>query len=426
MCSIDEYNVLCLLINIVLWISAFIVYSIKSGYFGVGNAILLFYSFLSIFSFHLFYSSYSWMFNSLQLFPFIYLFIMILLASYPILVIKERYLKKITHPSPLLFNTVCLFIIIFSFFKLPSMISSIQENMLAIIIEETAGAQAYSISTGEYVSKTSSEGDLLSVLSGMCCSVSLAFLGYYITKRKKNRIILIGLIVSSLMQPLYGISHGSRSSIASFVLNFIFVMLFIRGTVSKNIKLKIYKFFISVTVILLIPFFAVTVSRRSGDIEMSALSIERYFAEGPLRFNNYGLDAGGIRYGDNTIVIFKKLVGLDPAMYYQGRLMKYRSMKIDESVFYTFVGDFTLDFGAFGAIILFCFSAVVFRKFIYVKNGQMEFWQYLLAYILIVSCLGYYQFPFGRETGNAQLIMFLFLIILFWCDGLIRKKSFKI
>lgn len=423
MISIEENNIFCLSTNIVLWFLIFVIYQYKIRYFGIGSAILLFYLMIAISAVHLFYSPYSWMFGPLNLFAFFYLAIMIILAIYPILALKEKKLQQISSPTPLLFNTVCIIIIFFSFAKFPSTLLSIKENFLAIIIDESAGAQAYGASTGGYVSKSASEGDIVSIISGMCCGVSMSFLCYYLTKKKKNKLILLGLILSSLMMPLYGITNGSRSGIASFIINFIFILIFIRGTISKEIRQKIYRYFSIAAVILLIPFFTVTLSRRSGDLEMSVLSIERYFAEGPLRFNNYGLDAGGIRYGDNTIVAFKKVAGLDPAMYYKGRLMKYRNMKIDESVFYTFVGDFTLDFGPLVAFMIFILLAIIFRRLLYIRKGKFEFWQYLLAYVLITSCLGYYQFPYGRETGNVQLIMFLLLIILFWCDSKINRYS---
>ncbi len=103
---------------------------------------------------------------------------------------------------------------------------------------------------------------------------------------------------------------------------------------------------------------ALTISRFALSEGGAYFQVERYIGQANLNFNNYCLDAGGIRYGDRTCNVFKKLLLFDnvPNDIMSTRA-KYSHMKIDDGSFYTFVGDFVLDFGPiFGALILIIFS----------------------------------------------------------------------
>ena len=52
-----------------------------------------------------------------------------------------------------------------------------------------------------------------------------------------------------------------------------------------------------------------------------------------LFFNNYGLDADGIRYGDRTANLFKQIIWDDTPHNYMERRDKYPHLKIDDYYF---------------------------------------------------------------------------------------------
>lgn len=420
----NDWSNVYLVANVLLWVTTFIIYQYKKRYFGVGSGILLLYTCISIAAIHLYNSKeYSHMFESLSMFPFIYLFGMILLVSSPILVMKEKNLHRIEPPSLYFFNTVCIVIILFVFIGLPKTISVVHENLALIIWDEGAGREFYGESASEYISKAKSEMNVLSIFCNICCSCSFIFFCYYLTWQDKNKLILIGLCIGALSSPLFSISSGGRLSTASFLVNAVFMLIFIRNILPIRLKWRIIRTFSMLFLLLLIPFFAITLSRSKGDMEKTALSIERYGAEGVLRFNNYGLDAGGIRNGDYTVVAFKKMLGLNPAMYYKGRLEKYAHLKLDESMFYTFVGDFTLDYGPVLAVLIFIITAFFFRKCLRQRGGSITFHQLLMFYLLMTGCLGYFQFPLGREFGNLQMISHLMLALIFKLEYDFRKRK---
>lgn len=58
-----------------------------------------------------------------------------------------------------------------------------------------------------------------------------------------------------------------------------------------------------------------------------------------LVFNNYGMDANGIRYGDRTAPLIRKLLGLKTSTNYYERRFVYSKMLVNDSYFITFIGD---------------------------------------------------------------------------------------
>ena len=406
-----EWGNFCLIINIIIWLFTFIIFQYKTKYFGVGSGILLFYSIISLLAWGLYNETFSD--AKITLFPFIYLYGMIILAAYPILSIKERAIRNIIPPNPKLFKLVCIGIIAFSFVSLPNTIILIRENIFSIILDTTAGAELYSDKTAAMMTRQSSGINLIPILGGVCGNIAIVFFMYYLTLENRNKTILICLGISALIGPISGIANGGRAGMAMFLLNSSFLFLFIRKFISPNLKKKVSRIIVIAGIILLIPFFALSLSRNNGDQSKTLTMVESYLSQGFLWFNTDALDPGGTREGDYTAVAFKYIAGLKPAMYYSGRINKYPHLKIDESVFYSFVGDFTLDYGPIAAVVIFIVTAIFFKKCLHHKNSSITFQQYLMFYLLMVGCLGYFQFPLGREDGNLVMIGLLTLALIF-------------
>jgi len=338
---------------------------------------------------------------------------MIILASYPILSIKERGIRRIIPPNHKVFKLVCIVIIVFSFVSLPNTIISIHDNLIKIILDNSYGSEVYGKQTLAVTTKTTSQFNILAILGGMCGQVAIIFFMYCLTLEKRNRFLLCGLGISSLIGPLGSVANGGRFSLAVFIFNSTFLFVFIRRFISPSLRSKVTKIILIIGIILFIPFMAITISRNNGDYDKSIRMIGDYISQGFIHFNNYGLDAGGTREGDYTAVVFKYVTGMNPAMYYSSRLSKYSHMKLDETVFYTFVGDFTLDYGPILAFLIFLLTSLFFKRCLKIRNNEISFQQYLMFYLLMVGCLGYFQFPLGRTDGNLVIIILIMLSFLF-------------
>lgn len=422
----NTWNNVLLVFNALLWSITFLLYQRKKKRFGVGSGILLLYTCVSVIGIHVYNSPYaSRMFNDLTIFPFIYLYVMINIVLFPIMYIESKKVIKIKHPTSLLFNVVVIIIIILSLYDIVDVFYNLSSGVILLFVDESYGREAYQNILDKTQYSSDSSIDVLGVMSNVAKGISPPFMLYYLVLEKKNKCLFIGLVISSLVMPLYAISVGSRWILAIFLFNMLFGYLFINKFMSNKNKNRMRVFALSFGILLLVPFYLVTYSRSLGDFKKSMFSIERYISEGFIRFNNYGLDAGGCRNGDYTTVLFKEFLTLKPAKTYIDRVDRYSKMKINESVFYTYVGDFTLDYGPIFAFVIFLFTSFVYLIVFQVKNNCMSFCQYLMFYLLMVGCLGYYQFPLGRIDGNLQLIALLILSIIFKIDDFFYGRKYR-
>lgn len=424
-------NDLLLYFNAFLWGGTFLFYQRIKTSFGVVSGILLLYFIIALLDIHLFDNIYSvGVFKDLKIFPYIYLYILIVLSCYPLLKVERSNILYIQEPSRKIFNVVCVGLIALSLFNVADLISRVSDGLFLLFIDSEYGKEAYNMVAANYTSASSSKNlmdyNYIGILSNVAKAISPLFLVYYLTVENKNKYILIGLLFSSLLNPLVGISSGSRGALVMFSVNMLFLFLLVRKILPSNLERKIRRGLMIIGLALLIPFLAVTVSRNEGDLNRALYSLERYSAESFLRFNNYCLDANGCRNGDYTIPVVKELLGFPTARDYYARLQKYYYMKIDESVFYTFIGDFVLDYGPIYAIVIIFILSLLFGVALKIRKRRLLFHQYIIYYILMVGCLGYYQFPWGRIEGNLQLLVLLFLSLLFKFDyerSILRAKK---
>ena len=410
-------------INAFVWILVFIYFRIKRPCWGLTHIILLLYTSIAVVSFHLFlyYPYASQMFNELKLFPYVYLFVMLMLGLYPILALERKKIYIIQRPRKMLFYSVCSVLVLLSLYKIEDLFLDIGDGLLMLFVDSDAGKEAYNKGAAIFTTDTSS-GDLskqidyMAVLANLSRTIIPVLWLYYFSESKRNNFLFYTLTICMLFFPLNAIASGSRHALIVFGLALIAGFFIIKNTLTYHMIRMAKKLLLFLTVILLIPFVLVSMSRSSGDMEYTLYGMERYFAESFIRFNNHGLDANGIRNADRTMTLFKNVVGLETAKNYPERIYKYRNMTIDESLYISYVGDFTLDFGPIVSFIIFLFFSLFFRKRLFVRNGVLLFHQYVLLYILMKVNLGFFLYLFPDTFGNAELIALIILYLLFKID----------
>jgi hypothetical protein len=188
---------------------------------------------------------------------------------------------------------------------------------------------------------------------------------------------------------------------------------------TPKLKKVILNIFTMITGLVLVSFFAITIGRVSLSGNNMSYSLQSYASQSFLNFNNYGLDAGGTREGDRTATLFKKMLGFRTANNYQERRQMYSHMKMNDAIFYTFIGDFTLDYGPQWAFVILLICSLLFMKALSTKRNY-DFAQLLLFFLLYQICMtGFTLFTYSSFGGNLKLI--LTLLICF-----IIKKTTKI
>ena len=192
---------------------------------------------------------------------------------------------------------------------------------------------------------------------------------------------------------------------------------FFKRFIPQNINKKVKIVGISIIGALLFLIALITVSRFTDEGGVGS-SVYGYTGMQNLNFSKYGLDNGGIRYGDRTCAIFKKMLGFSnvPNNFWEGR-DKYPHLKIDDGVFIGFVGDFTLDFGPIFALIIFILFNVFVINHTRIYSKTIKFHQLVLLSFVFNICMegGMKLYPYAY-TDNLRIIVYFIAYFIFRFD----------
>jgi oligosaccharide repeat unit polymerase len=398
------------------WITTIILYQRRKKDFDAGSILLFSYLFYAIMSLCLYNNPY-YKFNSIEIFPFIYLFLMLLLAFSPILRYDYNKIDKIQKPPDLFLNFVCILFIIVSLMQVPDIISTFTISIVRLLIDSTGGLDLYNEAMAESISLgDGSISNLSSIISNSYGNFGILLLFFYLTLNKRNKFILIGLFISCIISILSNINMGQRGPIIEILFSMIITYFALRKFYQPNVNKLIRNIGITFLIVTSIPIIALTVSRFGESDAGSESSVFFYAGQENLYFNNFGLDNGGLRYGDRTFPLFKKILGFKnvPNNFWERR-SKYPNLKINDEVFIGFIGDFTLDFGPYITPLIFILFIIFILNKTIVRNKVILFHQLILLHFVMCLCMtgGMKLYPFSDVGGNLQLILYFFAFLFF-------------
>ena len=414
-------NIFLLYFNFSLYFVTFILYQCKKKYFSIGSFVLLFYTFLSLLAIPLFSSPIAKEYNDLRLFPFIYLYLALMMCFSPLLRFKDKKINSIKMPDPNLMNIISAIIIVSFIIKFLTEVSSLSLNNQ--FLDPMALAENYNERErgGEPGFGLS---NALRFISYLFSPVLALFFFYNILMR--NKLLSFGIAVSIISYLIISLSNGDRYYVFNLFMDLPFLFLLFRHKLDKNIRKKMVLTLASIGLLLVVGLATVTMGRFANNKQQEdylIYSIETYAAQNFIFFNNYGLDAGGIRYGENTANLGKKLLGLKTSNTpLEGRMM-YSNLKINDSRFYTFVGDFTLDYGPVTGFVVLMLMTLFFLRLLRTDNkGEYKFNQIIILTLLYQICAhGFSLFPYSFWLANIKL---LFVFLLYLLLGSTKKVVF--
>ena len=416
--AIDFSNFI-LVLYIFIWVITLFVYQYFKRQIDAGTVLLAFYLLYSIISL-LLYNSEFFKFERITIFPFIYLYGLLILTFSPLLLYDSSKIDVLHRPSNLFFNFVSIIYIFFSLIQLPGIISNFGKSLVQLLVVSSGGLDLYN----EAMSESINLGDqtisnLPSIITNAYGNFGILLLFFYLTYPKRNHFIMIGLIISSLIGIFGNVSLGQRGPIVEILFTFIITFFALHKFYSKKVKkifLSIGLFFLVLTII---PIIILTTSRFSETNAGAISSVYFYAGQQNLVFNNYGLDNGGIRYGDRTFPFFKKLIGFEnvPNNFWERR-NKYPNLYVDDELFIGYIGDFTLDFGPFVAPIILLFFSLLVYSCTRIYNSKFYFHQFIVLHFLMTVCMigGLKLYPYSDLGGNLQLIVYFLAYLLFKLD----------
>lgn len=415
-------NSLLLYFNFSLYLVTFIVYQCKKKYFSIGSFVLLFYTFLSLLAIPLFDSPFTTEFSDLSFFPFIYLYVALMMCFSPLLRFKDRKVSSIKMPDSNMMNIISIIIIISFMVKFLTELSSFSID--DTLFDPATLAKNYYEREREAGEPSFGFSNALRFMSTLFSPVLVLFFFYNILA--KNKMLSLGIAASIVSYLIISLSKGDRFYIFNLFMDIPFLFLLFRHKLDEITRKKVGWALVGVGSLLVIGLGTLTIGRFANNklqTEYLIFSIETYAAQNFIFFNNYGLDAGGIRYGDNTANLVRRILGLKASNDPREGQLTYSHLKIDNSRFYTFVGDFTLDYGPIAGFFILMLMAILFWRILRIKdNGEYKFNQIIILTVLYQICVqGFSLFPYSYWIANLKLI---FVFLLYLLLGLEKKIVF--
>ena len=409
-----------------LWVISFIWYHYQNRHIDGGSAVMASYIVYCFFSFITLNDEFfDITYEHLRLFPFIYLYVMLMIALLPAIQLHRSPITEIEDPHSRALLIPCFVSILCIFAQIPSILSNFNSGFVSLLTDSEAGKVAHLESLEDAESAGSTISNLPAVLYNTLFDCSVFIFFFLLTRKDKNIIFLIFLFLAIIIGMIIPVMDGQRGSVIKCGLTIIAGYMLFRKFISKRIDRIIQIAGIIVTVIVAIPIIAITISRFSDRKDSPETSgyVYWYIGQANIYFNNYALDAGGTRNGDRTINLAKRLLSPDTPKNYTERREKYSNLNIGDDFFTTFVGDFAIDFGPLAAFIIF----VVFNGWailhIRPRDGTIKLHQLLLVYFaLCVSLQGGMTLFMYSDTGNLALgAMIILYIWLRFHESLLKK-----
>jgi len=362
-------------------------------------------------------------YKPLEIFPYIYLYSMLMLALLPIISHHLNPTDKIEEPCTRILTVVSVLIIIISIMIVPNMISNFDSGLVKLFTDADAGKEAYIKQAKEHADAASGISSLPSIIYNSLQDIGVFLFFYFLTLSGRYKWLKIALGFSFFISFLAPIMNGQRTG----TMNSLFLAIGAYMLFKQYLPMMITKIVrivgITTVVLMMLPVVAVTFSRFEGRGAGVASFLYWYMGQAPLFFNNHCLDAGGTRHGERICNLPLRVINPDTPKNFVERRDKYHNLEIDDNIFSTFVGDFCIDFGPITTVVIFLVFYLWVFKQIRPRDGTIKLHQLFLVYCTMAIYIqgNMYLFSYA-DTGNIRLItMTLFYCYLRYHEKLLER-----
>lgn len=303
---------------------------------------------------------------NIELSAFIYLWLMI---NFCLLPLYQTNLRKITYIddrgiAPLLDGLSIMFVVL----SLLPIVSLLSKVSLSMFVGNDLGRM--------YESDADKSALYFSGISKYCFALIRRFediliilFFYQLSKAKKNWTLINAMWLPIGLFVLFKVASGSRGGVMSTFIAFFAMALFLRNTFEQKTFAYIRKIGLVFTSFIILVVSAISISRFFFSVSAASSKatldrwISQYLGEGMVRFNDTIWNNDILMNGDQNIIFLKHLLGFDVIENYDTFMMFYEAkLGLPVNVFYTFVGDWVLDFGIIGTIVVAVLFYILFKK----------------------------------------------------------------
>jgi len=411
-----------------LWVATFILYHRKYRNLDGGSVIIgsyFCYAFFSILTLNnpiTFWDYYDY--HHLKVFPFIYLFVMLIIALLPAIRYHNNQAKQIEAPSSMILYVLSVIIILSAIALFPNIISNLGEGLVKLVTDTDAGKDAYEEQLKNAADSGSGIANIPAIIFNALSEIAIFLFFYFMTLKRKNVWLVSGLGFAIVVAILLPIMAGQRSLVIYTVLTVILGYFFFKQFF-QDILRKVMRYVGIIAIALtMVPVIAITVSRFSQYRQSTITDyVNWYIGQGNIYFNNYALDDNGIRYGDRTLNLVKRAISPNASVNYVERRDTFSNLYVNDDIFTTFVGDFTIDYGPVLAFLIF----VVFNSWVLLKtrvqDDKIKIQQAILLYFTMCVCMqgGMTLFTFADTANLKMFCMFALYAYLVSYDIIVAK-----
>lgn len=363
----------------------------------------------------LFQLAYDVKYEKLSILPYVFLFICFCISLFPIVKCQKRMENTIPCMTFSLFDKIIWVFVLLSLIPF-------YENMRYVIssygaIDTSGLADMYNdkmYGDGIKVTWLSSLGMIGNSLDGIFIQLLVFIPFYFLTREKINKYLLLFSFLPVLNHVLFQLASSGRGFATQFLLDAVFLILLFRKQIpsTRLKKLKIVSLVVIPCFFLLLSILTLARGNSSNKGVETSITVGYYVAKSHLDFNESLWTIRKHTEGDNSFGFVKNLIGLDVPVD-KNSYWNYSKTGIIPSLFYTYIGDWYMDFGAIITIILFIiWSFVSLKIFTRVKTSAtlLPFFMYFVFCEILIN--GWSMNIFKTSGSFRNLLFSIFLLII--------------
>jgi oligosaccharide repeat unit polymerase len=350
--------------------------------------------------------------------PLLHVYGMVLLLVWPIYKFREGNIQVVRFSQIRVYLLFSYFVAIVSIVGYLSHLSdTISQVIVAFKHESFQVAYRATRVADSDKSGLSASNALLVVASAMDAVVP--FLFFSLLSIPKHYLLKLTLFVCGVFSLLNCVATAGRNGLIFFIIVFTGTTMLFWNVLSAKVRKVVLASGIGIVLGLVSIVIMITLSRFNDNENSNPMdSVLDYAGQPMLNFSEYIYAAKTTSNGDMNFPLFRAVLGLNYSTSLHMRNHTWEpSLGVPLGVFYTFVGDFLLDFGGYISLFLFATLALFVARNTGYCACSVELHAMFLIYILFIFISqGVFYYTYKTIGGNLKIMfMALSYMIFSYC-----------
>lgn len=363
-------------------------------------------------------------YEKLSILPYVFLFICFCISLFPIVKCQKRMENAIPCVTFGLFDKIIWVFILLSLIPFYENLRYVISSYGAI---DTSGlADMYNdkmYGDGIKVTWLSSLGMIGNSLDGVFIQLLVFIPFYFLTRKKINKYLLLFSFLPVLNHVLFQLASSGRGFATQFFLDAVFLILLFRKQIpsTRFKKLKLVSLVVIPCFFLLLSILTLARGNSSNKGVETSITVGYYVAKSHLDFNESLWNIRKHTEGDNSFGFVKDLIGLDVPKD-KNAYWNYSKTGIIPSLFYTYIGDWYMDFGPFFTIVLLLIWSFVFSIIFIREKRTASLLPFFLYFVFCEILINGWTINIFKTSGSFRNLL-LSIVLLFIIQKLSKKGN---